>query len=109
LIIVSIAAAFAVAGTRIETALAAQNPGVQAQPPATDKSLKVREKKVEEGEAYAKQMLLLMDRDKNGKVSQQEFMDFMAAEFDRLDKNKDCELDVKELTQVRLVHSGAHR
>ena len=44
-----------------------------------------------------------MDRDKNGKVSRQEFMKFMSAEFDRLDVNKDGELDVKELTGLRVV------
>ncbi len=55
------------------------------------------------GEAAAKQLLLLMDADKNGKVSKQEWMSFMEAEFDRLDTNKDGVLDVKELekSQVR--------
>ena len=41
-----------------------------------------------------------MDKDQNGKVSSQEFTDFMAAEFDRLDTNKDGELDVNELTKL---------
>jgi hypothetical protein len=57
------------------------------------------EKKLAAGEKEAKKMLLLMDKDQNGKVSKQEFMSFMEAEFDRLDVNKDGELDVKELTQ----------
>lgn len=61
-----------------------------------------KEKKLAEGEAEAKRMLLLMDTDKNGKVSKQEFMRFMEAEFDRLDVNKDGELDVKELTRSRV-------
>jgi Ca2+-binding EF-hand superfamily protein len=38
---------------------------------------------------------------KSGKISKKEFMDFMEAEFDRLDKNKSGELDVKELIQSR--------
>ena len=38
-----------------------------------------------------------MDMDKNGKVSSGDFMAFMAAEFDRLNINRDAELDVKEL------------
>lgn len=57
---------------------------------------------VAKGEPTVRQLLLLMDTDKNGKVSRQEFMDFMAAEFDRLDTNKDGELDVKELTKLRI-------
>jgi Ca2+-binding EF-hand superfamily protein len=49
-----------------------------------------------------KQLLLLMDTDKNGKISKQEWMKFMAAEFDRLDTDKSGELDPKELMQSRL-------
>lgn len=40
------------------------------------------------GEPEVKQMLPLMDQDKDGKVSKQDFMKFMEAEFDRLDKTK---------------------
>jgi hypothetical protein len=47
-------------------------------------------------------LLQLMDKDQNGKVSREEFMAFMRAEFDRLDVNKDGELDVKELTALRV-------
>lgn len=61
-----------------------------------------RDQNLANGEPSTKQLLVLMDKDKNGKVSRQEFMDFMAAEFDRLDKNKDGELDVKELGQLRI-------
>jgi hypothetical protein len=62
------------------------------------------------GEADVKQLLLLMDADQNGKISKEEYMRFMTAEFDRLDKDKSGELDVKELTQsaFRVTHSG-HR
>jgi Ca2+-binding EF-hand superfamily protein len=61
-------------------------------------------------EPEAKQMLLLMDADKSGKVSKQEFMAFMEAEFARLDVNKDGELDVKELTQSNVrIHTASHR
>jgi hypothetical protein len=49
-----------------------------------------------------KHLLPLMDADKNGKVSMQEYMKFMGAEFDRLDKAKIGELDVKALTQPDL-------
>jgi len=69
-----------------------------------------KEKNLAIGEAEARRMLLLMDRDQNGKVSKQEFMAFMEAEFERLDKNKDGELDVKELTYTRVRVGGAiHR
>jgi hypothetical protein len=52
-----------------------------------------------------KHLLPLMDADKNGKVSRQEYMKFMGAEFDRLDKAKTGELDVKALTQSNLSAS----
>ena len=61
------------------------------------------------GENEVKQLLLLMDTSNNGKISKQEYMKFMEAEFDRLDKNKNGELDPKELTQskLRASHSTA--
>jgi hypothetical protein len=55
--------------------------------------------KIALGTDEVKQLLLLMDTDKNGKISKQEYMNFMAAEFDRLDVDKSGELDVKELTK----------
>jgi len=70
----------------------------------------VREKKLTAGEKEAKKLLLLMDKDQNGKVSKQEFMSFMEEEFEWLDKDKNGELDVQELTQARVRSSGAiHR
>jgi len=52
-----------------------------------------------------KQLLSLMNIDRNGMVSKQEFMKFMEAEFERLDKSKKGELNVKELTQSNLTAS----
>jgi hypothetical protein len=54
----------------------------------------------------AKQLMLLMDMDKNGKISKDEWMKFMSAEFDRLDLDKSGELDPRELLQsnVSLKH-----
>lgn len=54
------------------------------------------------GENYVKQLLLLMDTDKNGKVSRKEYTNFIQAEFNRLDHDKNGDLDVKELTESRL-------
>jgi len=54
------------------------------------------------GEDEVKQLLLLMDTDKNGKITKQEWMKFMEAEFDRLDKDKSGDLDAKDLAQSRL-------
>jgi hypothetical protein len=48
------------------------------------------------------QLLQLMDTDQNGKVSKEEFMRFMEAEFNYADKNKDNELDPKELKALVL-------
>jgi EF hand len=70
----------------------------ESQPPVTPQ----KEKKLVQGEKEAKKMLLLMDKDQSGKVSKQEFMSFMEAEFERLDINHDGELDVKELTDSRV-------
>jgi EF hand len=57
------------------------------------------------GENEVKQLLLLMNADTNGMISKEEFMKFMEAEFDRLDKNKKGELNAKELTQSNLTAS----
>jgi len=52
------------------------------------------------GEDPVKELLLLMDADTHGKVSKQEYMKFMEAEFERLDRGKTGTLDVKELTRA---------
>jgi Ca2+-binding EF-hand superfamily protein len=59
------------------------------------------------GEGEVKKLLLLMETDNDGKVSKQEFMSFMEAEFDMLDKKKEGKLDVKELTQQ--PRNGFHK
>jgi hypothetical protein len=42
---------------------------------------------------HVKQLLLVMDTDKSGKISKQQWMAFMEAEFDRLDLERKGELD----------------
>lgn len=106
LLLLVIAGMFA-AGVTLRTTIAS---GQSSSPDA--QNISPQSPKVAAGEMEAKKLLLLMDTDKNGKVSRQEFMNFMAAEFDRLDKNKDGQLNVKELTQSQLMTAqtrGGHR
>lgn len=56
-------------------------------------------------EDQIKQLLGFMDADKNGKVSKEQYMNFMEAEFKRLDKDNKGELDVRELTKSPLTAS----
>ncbi|MFZ0137141.1 MAG: hypothetical protein WAK89_08790 [Candidatus Sulfotelmatobacter sp.] len=88
--IVVFVAMFALAGATLRTCVAQK----AAVPKPQDKLVL--------GEEEVKQLLLLIDTDKKGKISKQEWMRFMGAEFDRLDKSKNGELDLKELTQSRL-------
>ena len=91
---VLIAAGVLGVGAIVTTTVAAQDPDQKVVSP--------NDKKVAAGEREAKKLLLLMDTEKSGKVSKQEFMSFMEAEFERMDINKDGELDVKELTDSRV-------
>jgi Ca2+-binding EF-hand superfamily protein len=80
--------------------------------PAQSATSKVQEKKLALGEDEVKKLLLLMDADKNGRISKQEYMSFMEKEFERLDVDKSGDLDVKELTQSSLQaapHKGPER
>jgi Ca2+-binding EF-hand superfamily protein len=74
--------------------------GAVSPTPETEKA--EREKKLAVATDAAKQLLLVMDADKSGKVSKQEWMKFMEEEFDRLDTDHKGQLDVKELTQSRV-------
>ena len=53
------------------------------------------------GQDQVKRLLFIMGPDKNGKISKQEWMKFMEAEFDRLDKNKNGVLDLRDLVQSK--------
>ena len=85
--------------------LAMVGSGVVAQKAATPKA----QDNVAKGEPEVRQLLPLMDQDSEGKVSKQEFMSFMEAEFDRLDQKKEGKLDVKELTQPQAPMRGFHK
>jgi hypothetical protein len=74
----------------------------RAAPQKIDKGVPKQERTLVLGQDEVEQLLLLMDTDKNGKISKKEFMDFMSAEFDRLDKDKSGELDQKELAHSQI-------
>jgi hypothetical protein len=63
--------------------------------PTLDNSLNPRTKAV--GIQDVRQLMQLMDKDMNGSVSKEEFMDFMSQTFDRLDINKSGQLESEEL------------
>jgi Ca2+-binding EF-hand superfamily protein len=48
-----------------------------------------------------KTLIQMMDKDKNGTVSKDEFMQFMGREFDRLDADKSGTLEPKEMRPIR--------
>jgi hypothetical protein len=98
-LVTTVIAGLSVAGALIRPSIAAQDP---------DQSSPRKEKNLAIGEGEAKRLLLLMDKDQNGKVSKQEFMSFMESEFERLDRNHDGELDVKELTQSKIRLGSVH-
>lgn len=77
---------------------------------ASSPAFAVSTRGVAAGEAYARQMLQLMDTDKDGRVSREEWMRFMAAEFDRLDVNHDGYLSARELSGFPYrFRTGPHR
>jgi Ca2+-binding EF-hand superfamily protein len=49
-----------------------------------------------------RQLVRLMDKDQNGVVSKEEFMDFMGRTFDRIDADKNGTLEPKELRQTAI-------
>jgi hypothetical protein len=59
------------------------------------------------GEDDVRHLLQLVDSNPKGMVTKQEYMKFMEAEFDRLDRERKGELDARKLVQVNLsaIHS----
>ena len=94
IVLVIVIAALLAVGEMVGTAAAQKgNPT----PPPSEKMRAVSAR-----EAAAKQLLLLMDRNKDGKVSKQEWMSFMEEEFDRMDTDKDGYVDAKDLEKSQL-------
>jgi len=52
------------------------------------------------GQGSTRQLIRLMDKDKNGVVSKDEFLQFMSEEFDRLDVNRNEQLERRELRRA---------
>jgi len=57
------------------------------------------------GEEHVRELLLLMKADKTGNVSKQEYMRFMEAEFQRLDKAQEGQLNARALNRGNLAAS----
>jgi hypothetical protein len=55
------------------------------------------------------EVLLLMDTDRNGKISKKEFINLMEAVFDRLDKDKKGELDPRQFRQSPSIRGAPGR
>jgi hypothetical protein len=58
---------------------------------------------LEAGDTRAERLLFRLGKDRDGGISKQEFLNYMDAEFDRLDTNKDGKLDANELQQLRVL------
>ena len=86
--------AVATFGAGVWSAMATASGGM---PPPPDK--------IALGENEVKELVMLMDHDRNGKVSKAEYTAFMDAEFARLDKDGSGELDVNELKKSQLRSS----
>jgi uncharacterized membrane protein YdfJ with MMPL/SSD domain len=101
IVLATIAAVFLAGVTIVNTAEAQGGKSTVVTPtPAAEETEK--ERKLAAATDAAKQLLLVLDTNKSGKVSKEEWMKFMEGEFDRLDTDHEGQLDVKELTQSRV-------
>jgi predicted nucleotidyltransferase len=99
-VVVLIISALFIIGTMVGTAAAQRENDM---PPITEHKAIVDARRNE-----AKRMMLLMDTNKDGKVSKEEWMGFMEREFDRLDTNHDGFVDVKDMEKSQFqVRHGA--
>lgn len=70
-----------------------------AQTPASSPHISNKQAIAEEN---TKEILLLMDTNKDGQISKQEWMNFMSAEFDRLDTDHNEYINQQELMKSRI-------
>lgn len=84
---------YALAGLAVATLLAAETVGTAL----AREELHPPQDNVAMGQEQVKQLLPLM-ADKKGKVSEQAFMRYMQAEFGRLKKDEDGQIDVPKVT-----------
>ena len=59
-------------------------------------------------EDHTRALLLLMKTDGTSKISKKEWMKFMEAEFDRLDKERKGVVDPQALEQANMIASHQH-
>ncbi|MGA8172527.1 MAG: EF-hand domain-containing protein [Methylocystis sp.] len=82
--------------------------GLAAAAIASTSALAVSKRTWAAGSRDVQNLIRLMDQDKNGVVSKEEFMQFMEAEFDRLDVDKSGGLTPQELSRSSIYGGGTH-
>jgi Ca2+-binding EF-hand superfamily protein len=87
----------------VATSVLVATAGLMGTAAAQKASVPKAQDKLALGEDEVRQLLVLMDTDNNGKVSKEQYMKFMEAEFARLDRNNTGKLDVKELTKSTIT------
>jgi hypothetical protein len=97
---VTVAAVFLAGAVAVEVH-AGQSEKSTGLPPPTPEQAKAGRQLAAATEA-ARNLLLAIDANKSGKISKEEWMKFMEAEFDRLDTDHKGQLDVDELTKSRI-------
>jgi len=55
------------------------------------------------GQFWNESMMKMMDTNKDGMVSRDEFLTYMGAQFDRMDQNKDRMLTTKEFMDKKMM------
>jgi len=95
-LVVLVISALFIVGALIGTVVAQEK---DMPPPSEQRSVAIAREKM------ARQLLVLMDRNKDGKVSKEEWMSFMDAEFDRLDTNHDGFVDAKDMEKSQIQPS----